>query len=419
MNSNKTEKVSIFSQVLLWFGAAVSIAEIITGALIAPLGLSRGILAIIVGHIIGAIILYMAGYIGASSNLSSAWTARISFGKFGSYGFSILNLLQLLGWTAIMIINGAVAMNGVSNHLWGFGNQSLWAIAIGALIIIWVLLGSKNLAKVNVVVMLLLLAFSIVLGVVVFGNEIGEVSTGLADSLSFGMAVELNVAMCLSWLPLISDYTRKLNKPAFGTLGSVLGYFVGSMLMFIIGLGAAIYVGTSDISEILLSAGLGIVALIIVVFSTVTTTFLDVYSAGVSIANLNKKIPEKISAIVVCVIGTVMAIFLSMSQYENFLYLIGSAFAPIFAILFTDYYILKKRSVNPSNLLDVKNVILWIIGFICYRLLMPYATFIGITVPVIVGVAIICVLVNKIWSKPLNILGKADEDEHHEKENQL
>ena len=395
MKSVSENKVGTFSQVLLWFGAAVSIAEILTGALIAPLGLSKGIFAIVIGHIIGAVILYLAGYIGAQSKLSSAWTARISFGKYGSYGFSILNLLQLLGWTAIMIINAGVAMNGISKQLWGFGSEALWCIAIGVLICIWVLLGNKNLTKVNVVVMLMLLVFSIVLGVVVFSNPS---TTGIeilgGSSMSFGMAVELNVAMCLSWLPLISDYTRKLKKPKIGTLGSVLGYFAGSMLMFIIGLGAALNAGTSDISEILLSAGLGIIALVIVVLSTVTTTFLDVYSAGVSITNLNSKAPEKLSAIIICILGTIMAIVVSMNHYESFLYLIGSAFAPLFAILFSDYYVAKKNKVEANNLLNTKNVILWVFGFIGYRLLMPFATPIGITVPVMVGICLVSILTN-------------------------
>jgi len=391
----KSSKVSTFSQVLLWFGAAVSIAEILTGALIAPLGLEKGILAILTGHIIGAIILFLAGYIGAKSELSSASTARISFGKYGSYGFSVLNLLQLLGWTSIMIIMAAKSMNGITKTLWNFSNEWIFCLFIGLLICLWIFLGNKNLTKLNTVVMFLLFAFSIVLGFVVFtktstGYQVYQAIT----PMSFGEAVELNVAMCLSWLPLISDYTRNLKKPVSGTIGSVAGYFFGSMLMYIIGLGAALYAGTSDISEILLSAGLGIIALVIVVLSTVTTTFLDVYSAGVSIENLNKKANEKTGALVVCILGTLLAIFVPMSQYENFLYLIGSAFAPLFAILFSEYYFFGKK--DASSNINIKNIILWAIGFAGYRFLMPYATFTGITLPVMTGVAILHVLSNLV-----------------------
>ena len=385
------KKVSTFSQILLWFGAAVSIAEIITGTMIAPLGLSKGLLAVIIGHIIGASILLLGGLIGANSGISSSSSARISFGKYGSFGFSVLNILQLLGWTAIMIVSAAKAMELISVRLIGGGGEKLWCVIVGVLVIGWVLLGNKGLMRLNTAVMFLLLGFSLLLGVIVFKSS---GTAPVIGNISFGAAVELSVVMSLSWLPLIADYTRNLKKPVSGTVASVLAYFAGSTLMFIIGLGAALYAGTSDISHILLSVGLGIIAFIIVVLSTVTTTFLDVYSAGINIANLYKKANVKISAIVVCFAGILLAMFVSMSQYENFLYLIGSAFAPLFAILFVDYYILDKREVTADKLLDVKNVVIWITGFIAYRLLMPYTTIVGITLPVMLGVGLLNAVLN-------------------------
>lgn len=389
----KDKNATTFSQVLLWFGAAVSIAEILAGALLVPLGLRQGIFAILVGHIIGAAILFCAGIIGAKSGLSAACTVRISFGKYGSFCFSILNLLQLLGWTAIMIINAAKALDGITSQLWNYQNKTLWCVVIGLLICLWVIIENKNLSKVNAVVMPVLFVFSLILGITVFRQTGAFVPTD--ETMSFGAAVEINVAMSLSWLPLISDYTRKLQKPVAGTVGSVIGYFLGSVLMFIIGLGAAIYAGSSDISTILLAAGLGLIALFIVVFSTVTTTLLDVYSAGVSIINLNSKVNEKITAVIVCIAGTVLAILVPMNQYESFLYLIGSVFAPVFAILFSDYFFLGKKTVDPQSVLNSKNLLLWCVGFAGYRLLMTYDTLIGITLPVMAVISVLCVFIDK------------------------
>lgn len=381
-------------QILLWFGAAVSISEIMTGALIAPLGLSQGIFAIILGHIIGAAILLPAGLIGAKSGLSAAESARISFGKYGSYGFSVLNILQLIGWTAVMIVNGAKALDVITGELASYNNEILWCIVIGGLICFWIVVGIKNLSKINYVVCSILFIFSLILGYTVFTQQSTEYFT--TDTITFAEAVELNVAMSLSWLPLISDYTRLLKKPVSGTIGSVLGYSFGSLLMFIIGLGAAIYAGTSEVTTILLSAGMGAIALIIVVFSTVTTTFLDVYSAGVSAANFSKKINEKAAAIIMCIIGTVLAITVQISQYENFLYLIGSVFAPIFAILFVDFYIFGKNNIATE--INIKNIIMWLVGFVIYRFLMSYSFFIGTTLPVMLIIGIICFVVNKFSS---------------------
>lgn len=386
------KKLSNFSQFLLWFGAAVSIAEILTGALIAPLGLKRGIIAIFIGHIIGGIIFYAAGFIGAKSKLSAIESTRISFGKYGSYLFSILNIMQLLGWTAVMIINGAKAFDVGTKYIMNFQNEILWCILIAILIAIWIIVGVSNLSKINIVAVGALFVFTMILGITVFGTGSGEYMA--TDMMTFGAAVELSAIMPLSWLPLISDYTRNLKNEKSGTLVSALGYFIGSTFMYIIGLGASLFAGTSDITEILLLAGLGFVALIIVLFSTVTTTFLDVYSAGVSFVNINNKVSEKIAALVVCFLGMLMAIFIPITQYENFLYLIGSVFAPLFAILITDYFILNNKSVNENNNINIKNTVIWLIGIIGYRKFMPYNSPLGITLPIMLGISIICILIN-------------------------
>jgi purine-cytosine permease-like protein len=98
--------------------------------------------------------------------------------------------------------------------------------------------------------------------------------------------------------------------------------------MYVIGLGAAIFAGEGDVSAIMAKAGLGAAALTTIVFSTVTTTFLDAYSAGVSAGSISEKLREKPTAVAVCAAGTLLAIFTPPSQFEVFLYWIGSVFAP-------------------------------------------------------------------------------------------
>ncbi len=387
------QKTSSSSQALLWFGAAVSISEILTGALIAPLGLKMGLLAIFLGHAIGFGLLYFTGLIGAQSELPAIESTRISFGRYGSYLFSILNVLQLVGWTSVMIANGAIALGAVTEQSFGWNGQALWCIVIGALIALWILIGIKNLSVVNIVAVGGLLVLSIILGFIVFRGD--TAAPDAQGQMTFGAAVELSVVMTLSWIPVISDYTRLVRHKKAGTLASAGGYFVGGCLMFIIGLGAALYAGTSDIAQVLMRAGLSVAALLIVVLSTVTTTFLDAYSAGVSAVNLNKKINEKYAALIACVVGTLLAIFVPMSRYETFLSLIGSVFAPLFAILLTDYFVLKNRTVDAKRLCNLPYLILWAVGVVGYQLLMQVSTPLGITLPVMVGIGILTVLVEK------------------------
>lgn len=386
----EVKRTSVFENGLIWFGAAVSIAEILTGTYFAPLGFAKGLLAILLGHIIGCAMLFFAGLIGGKVRKSAMETAKMSFGSKGALLFSVLNIIQLVGWTAIMIYDGALAVNGIFD----IGNW-IWCIIIGALIILWILIGIKNLGKVNTVAMAALFILTIVLSFVIFGK--GTMQNIGGEGMTFGAAVELSVAMPLSWLPLISDYTREAKKPVKATAVSAVTYGVVSCWMYIIGMGAAIFTGESDIAQIMVKAGLGIAGLLIIVFSTVTTTFLDAYSAGVSSESLSSKISGKWVAFAVTVIGAVGAIFLPLTDITDFLYFIGSVFAPMIAIQIADFFILKQN--KETSAFSIQNLIIWLIGFVIYRLLMSVDIVVGNTLPDMLITIVICVAVSKIRSK--------------------
>ena len=384
------KRTSLFENGLIWFGAGVSIAEILTGTYFATLGMQRGLLAILIGHVIGCVMLFAAGLIGGKLRRSAMETVKMSFGEKGSILFSALNIIQLVGWTAIMIYDGALASEGIFS-----AGHWLWCVVIGGLIVAWILIGITNLGKLNTVAMAALFILTLILCAKIFsgGSPVGAVD----DSLSFGAAVELSVAMPLSWLPLISDYTREAKKPVAATAVSAVVYGLVSCWMYIIGMGAAIYTGEYDMASILLRAGLGIVGLLIIVFSTVTTTFLDAYSAGVSSEAVSAKIKGKYVAIGATVLGTVAAIVYPMDNITNFLYFIGSVFAPMIAILIADFFILH-RDVSKSCA-DVRNLVIWVIGFVIYRMLMNVDIIVGNTLPDMVITVIICVAVNAVCGK--------------------
>ena len=381
------KKTTAFQNSLIWFGAAVSLAEILTGTYFAPLGMGKGLLAIIVGHVIGCVLFFLAGLIGGRERKSAMETTKMSFGYRGGLLFALLNVLQLVGWTGIMIYDGAVATNGIFEvGVW------VWSIVIGVLIIIWIAIGITNLGLLNKITMALLFVLTVVLCVVIFRG--GNPGATAAETMSFGAAVELAVSMPLSWLPVISDYTRESEKPFRSTLASTVTYGLVSCWMYVIGMGAAIFTGENDIAQIMLRAGLGIPALLILVLSTVTTTFLDAFSAGVSCESLSKKLNGKTIGIIATVIGTVGACLFNMDDITNFLYLIGSVFAPMIAVQLTTYFILRKDSYKAA--FDWPNLIVWLLGFVAYRLLMNVDLPVGNTLPAVIITMVLCYIVNKI-----------------------
>ncbi len=384
MNDAKKNNLTFLSFLGLWFGASISIAEIMTGGLLAPMGFKTGVVAILLGHLIGTGILVLGGIIGTDERLPSIMSTRISFGLYGSYLFSIFNVLQLIGWTGVMIISGARSVNLISKALWAFDNTSFWSLFIGGLICLWILMGKNGWKKINIIAAALLFLLTIVLSFVVFGDT-HLLTSSISGEMSFGTALELSIIMPLSWLPLIADYTRFAKSKKGGVAGSFIGYFVGSSWMYIIGLGAAIVAQNPDPGVMMLAANLGFAALGVVVLSTLTTTFLDAYSAGVTFLNLLPKLDEKKVALAMGLIGTLIALVFPIESYENFLYALGSVFAPMFAILLTDYFIIRKsRKLQKDLLVNWGAVAIWIFGIFIYYRFIEYDFAFGATLPVMI-----------------------------------
>ena len=264
------------------------------------------------------------------------------------------------------------------------------------LIAAWVLVGIRNLKKINLVAMIALFALTVVFCVCAFS---GAVPLGVADDgLTFGAAVELAVAMPLSWLPLISDYTRSAAKPVAATAASSIVYGLVSCWMYAIGMSMAIFTGEYDIAQIMLKTGLGVAGLIIIIFSTVTTTFLDANSAGVSfesiVAPFGKQVSSKGVALIVTAAGSIGAIMFPMDNITDFLYLIGSVFAPMIAVIVANYFMGKQTSEARGA--NWPHLTIWLGGFVLYRACMTLNTPLGNTLPVMLVVFAITCLIDKL-----------------------
>lgn len=314
-------------------------------------------------------------------------TTKMSFGEKGGVVFAGLNILQLAGWTAIMIYDGAASVDRIFSV-----GKWVWCLIIGGLIILWILIGIQNLGKLNTIAMAGLFLLTIVLSFVIFRkNEMPQVP---AESMSFGAAVELSAAMPISWMSLIGDYTREAKHPKRATLVSVTVYGCVSCWMYGIGMGAAIFTGESEIADIFVRAGLGIAGLLTIVFSTVTTTFLDAWSAGISCETIAAKRNGKWCAVIVAGIGTMGAMLFPLDDITDFLYLIGSVFVPMIAIQIADFFILKKDFGETKC--NFRNLAVWFAGFVIYRLLMKVDLLLGSTLPDTAATILLCVAVEKV-----------------------
>ena len=395
------KRTGLFTNAIIWFGVAVSVSEIEAGIEIGAEAAPGSLwLPLVLGHIVGGIFLFFVGLIGARIRVNAMETTASVYGTYGSKFFASLNLFQLVAWIAVLNAQGASVLAGLDLPI----SFPLTCVLLAVLIALWVFVGLRRFAKVTTVVMAVLAVLLAALTVKLFGT--GSISAGASASgansaathaLGFWNIFEISMALPLSWLPVISDYTKDVEKPVRATAVSAIAYSIASFWMYFIGLEIASAGVGNDIAKAILLAGLGIPGIIIVVLSTVTTNFLAANSAGESAKAIVRRLNPKITGVVVSAISALLAISGIMDHYISFLYLIASVFAPMAAVLLVAFY--SARSSEPETKRPAKsfwiwNLFAWLAGFVVYQVTVCLdSIFLG---PTLVSV-IVSAVISYIW----------------------
>ncbi len=353
-------RTGLFTNAIIWFGVAISVSEIIAGIQLGSSAPTDSIwIPLILGHVMGGILLFLVGLIGARLRLNAMQTIKSTFGNYGSKFFAALNVMQLIAWVAVLNAQGTQALMGLNLGV----SFPVISIILAALVAIWVYVGLQRSSKITSIVMVVLTVLLIVLTVKLFGIQ-SSTATINSQTLSFWNIFEISIAMPVSWLPVISDYTKDAEKPVKATAVSSVAYTVASLWMYFIGI-EIVGMGTVDVSQAILIAGLGIPGVIILVLSTVTTNFLATNSAGESAKAIFDRLDPKLTGVIVSILSAILAISGIMDHYINFLYLITSVFAPMAAVLLVSFYLGKTEN-------DLKtwcwNIFSWFSGFIIYQM---------------------------------------------------
>ena len=380
----------------LWFSLGIGLMVLQTGALLAPgLGMSGSMLAILLGTVVGVLLLAAVGVIGSDTGLSSMAALKLSLGGKGAAVPAILNLLQLVGWGSfeIIVMRDAASLLGAGafseGSLWA--SPMLWTIVFGALATLLAVSGPLTFVRqiLRKWGIWLLLAACAWLTFNLFSKADLPVLWARAGdgSMPFAVGFDIAIAMPLSWLPLIADYSR-FGKRATGVFGgTVLGFFIGNFWLMSLGVAYTLAFAPSGEANALLlalaGAGMGI-PLLLILLDESENAFADIHSAAVSSGILLKAKVEHL-ALAIGVICTLIACFAPLAQYQNFLLLIGSVFAPLFGVVLVDHFILRRRRHGVAMTgLRWMTLLAWIGGILTYHLLANLYPDIGATLPALV-----------------------------------
>jgi NCS1 family nucleobase:cation symporter-1 len=312
----------------------------------------------------------------------------------------VLNAVQLTGWGAFEIIAMRDSADALARQTFGVSSPLAWTLLFGALATGLAIMGPVSFVRRFLRawgLWLLLAGAGWLTWRLLAEHDLAALAAKAGTGeMSFGAGVDLVVAMPLSWLPLIADYTRFGRSPRGMFWGSAAGYLLANVWFMALGAGYALAAGGGEgmLLSALAASGGGIALLLIVIDET-DNTFADIHSAAISTATLVRVRSTRL-ALVFGVICTAVALLAPMARYETFLLLIGSVFAPLFGVLLADHFIVRRRRIEAvvpgGRFLDGLNLAglaAWAIGVGAYQALSRTAPDVGATLPAFAAAAVV------------------------------
>lgn len=388
----KQRVLSGLDYAILWGDLGIGLLVMLAGTFLVPaLGLGDAMLAIIIGSALGCFLLALVGVIGGQTAVPTMVLLRPILGVRGSYVASALNVLQLMGWTIFEFIVMGFAADALSRALFGVSSLPLWTAVFAGIVILMGLGGPlavvrewmKKFAVWAVLLITLWLTFNLLTqhSLVELWQRRG------AGGLPFWVAVDLVIAMPISWLPLVADYNRFARKARDAFAGTFIGYFIANVWFYALG---ALVLLTAQITQepkgfvsaIALSGGW--LALLILVVHETDNAWADLYSTAVSMQNVFPRVKQRWLIIGIGLLAYLIAVLIDITKYEFFLFLIGSFFVPLFGVLVADYFIVQRRNYRVDELerdrdgaywyrggFNALNLLVWLVGVVVYHITNP------------------------------------------------
>jgi NCS1 family nucleobase:cation symporter-1 len=326
---------------------------------------------------------------------------RPTLGVRGASVPAVLNAVQLVGWGSFEVIVMRDSANALAKQAFGFSTPLIWTVVFGLLATLLAISGPLSFVRRFLRtwgIWLLLAGAGWLTWNLLARHNLTEMMhrPGTGD-MSFGGAIDLVVAMPLSWLPLIADYTRFGRRPGETFRGTLLGYGIANIWFYAIGAIYGLAAGGGDalLTGALAQAGGGL-ALLLILIDEIDNAFADIHSAAVSTGTFWTRGSVPLLSAAFGALCTLIALLVPMAKYQNFLLLIGSVFAPLFGVVLMDHFIVRKRRIEAAALADVRGrygfsggwhlsaFIAWAIGIAAYQVINQWLPNLGATLPSLV-----------------------------------
>lgn len=361
-----------------WANSALAIATwgfLIGGSLALVTDVSQGLIAIVLGNVIGVLLVGLAVSVSSGKYGTEQYTfMRSVFGHNGSRLIYVIAMVLLtVGWLVVLgmmfgrSINsaaGVVLQKETDPHAWYIYLITIVAIGITAFIV------ARGPTSIKVFNTIVAPALFVVMGLMVLlflsDTSIPELLAMKAldkpfdsDAVNFMIAVEINIAAGFSWWPYIGNLSRITKNERVAFWPNLIGIGGAASLGEAVGLIGAVKYGNSDPAQWMADIGgiwIAAIVLLFVAFANVTSMANILYTAIVGLRQMFshwlRKPSWELLVIGFCIIP-VIALFALPGLYDGFMtFLVWTAalYSSLTGIMLVDYYVLRRAHVPLKDL---------------------------------------------------------------------
>jgi NCS1 family nucleobase:cation symporter-1 len=273
----------------------------------------------------------------------------------------------------------AVAAGSLSDRLFGVHLVWMWKLVFGALGLVLALLGPVGFVRrfVRKIGIWAVAASIVYLAVWILRNgHVGRLWHEGGHGGSFWLGVDLVIALTVSWVPLVADYTRFSRDRRSAFVGAGLGYLLPTLFQF--GFGAILVLshpsisGPTDVLTTVAAGGVGsLLALLALTVDETDEAFANIYSTAVSLQNFLPRASQRLLIVAVATLATAISLGVDLTQYQQFLLLLGAFFVPLFGVLLADW-LLSGRHYTREHIFAGPAwrpgmIASWLAGFALYE----------------------------------------------------
>ena len=334
-------------------GINITLPSFLIGALLVPaLSWAQAVAALVLGNVVVGILMVLTGHLGVDHGIPTTVASRFSLGyPRGMWLSSMCVLVSLVGWFAVTAELAGLAVDHVLKEVFGWSSPRLVIVLMALSNSLPAVAGFASIRWLSALAVPGLLALSAwLLGVIVtrYGYA-ALVSYAPAGGVAFTTAIDWVIGGFIVGVFTAPDVSRYVRARWHNWVGGLAGVVPASVLLGLIGALAKLATGDWNAVNAVETLGLGIPALLIVVFATWTTNDVNLYSSGLALTNLRPSWGRWRNTLVLSLLGTTLAALRISNHFEKFLTLLSYAFSPLVGVLLTDYYFVRRGRLDVEE----------------------------------------------------------------------